>query len=101
MGGETFFLVRVLIEQCFGGRVVDGVAKNLFFHAARRGLAADAVMVRHCGGGDASLCSSSSKSVPSEPDAEAGVSKVCLAVNKRTIISVRAGEWKPKGLAVG
>lgn len=28
--------------------------KNLFFHATRPGLAADVVVVRHCGGGDSS-----------------------------------------------
>lgn len=46
------FLGCILIERCFSRRVGEGVVKKLFFHATRRGLAEDAVMVRHCGGGD-------------------------------------------------
>lgn len=53
VGGETFFLGACINRAvCFSRRVVEAVvvAKKLLFHAARRGLAADAVMVRHRGG---------------------------------------------------
>lgn len=50
--GVKHFLGCILIERCFSRRVGEGVVKKLFFHATRRGLAEDAVMVRHCDGGD-------------------------------------------------